>query len=571
MRESLAALGVAVVYETDSRAFERAALDDSHANVVIVNLDEGDDESLDAVYDLLDDSRYRVIFNDGDVSATLTGWDQARWMRHLGSKVLGQSDIDPPRPAGAEPVPARVSAAPASPSVAPAAVVVDPIAAMPRESVDEVPVPAEETIEIATIDLDEIAALLDYRESDLASSDAAGTAFAAPTSTAESGGHSTYDPNDLGGLLDGLDLASDPVPPPGASTDAFEFDAATGEDADLGEEFTLDTEGDDDSTDGAFEVLADNDSLDSLGNDGVPDGPFVALAGTASDEADEPSILGELASTWSLEDMLDDPGVAPPPPPSPSTFGIETMTPQAFLAPDAESDAEPAFPSLAEGELSLELIPLDEAVAPTQLQSLDHENWLDPDSLPRVKVTRVWVLGASIGGPESVREFLGAFPRDYPALFLLAQHLGDEFVDMMTKQLSKATALTVRTPTHGERVGHGEVVVVPTSHRLLVDAQGVVVLERVTDDTEYRPSINRVIEDVADRFGANAGAIIFSGMSDDAVKGCTHLADKGGCVYAQRQDTCVVSTMIDSVCETGVVEFLGSPAELAARLLADAA
>ena len=173
------------------------------------------------------------------------------------------------------------------------------------------------------------------------------------------------------------------------------------------------------------------------------------------------------------------------------------------------------------------------------------------------------MLGASIGGPEAVRDFLAELPRDYPALFLLAQHMGAEFVDLMAQQLAKATPLTVRTPTHGERVGHGEVVIVPTTHRLQVDAEGVVLLERASNDGAYSPSIDRVLRDVADRYGANAGAIIFSGMTTDAVEGAKYLAAKGGAIYAQHPDTCVVSSMIDGVVEAGIVKVLGAPKELA--------
>jgi len=139
----------------------------------------------------------------------------------------------------------------------------------------------------------------------------------------------------------------------------------------------------------------------------------------------------------------------------------------------------------------------------------------------------------------------------------------------MTRQLAKATPLTIRTPTHGERVGHGEVVVVPTTHRLLVDAEGVIVLERNAEEAPYSPSIDQVLRDVADRFGAGAGAIVFSGMSTDAVEGSQYLADKGGRVYVQNPDTCVVSSMVDAVVDAGIVGFVGSPKELAEKLLAE--
>jgi len=179
------------------------------------------------------------------------------------------------------------------------------------------------------------------------------------------------------------------------------------------------------------------------------------------------------------------------------------------------------------------------------------------------KIRKVYVLGASIGGPEAVRDFLSELPREIPALFLLAQHMGAEFVDMMAQQLAKATPLTVRTPTHGERVSHGDVVIVPTTHRLQVDVDGVVLLERVNNDGAYSPSIDRVLRDAADRYGAAASAIIFSGMTTDAVEGTKYLASKGGAVYAQHPDTCVVSSMIDGVVEAGIVKVLGAPKELA--------
>ena len=268
---------------------------------------------------------------------------------------------------------------------------------------------------------------------------------------------------------------------------------------------------------------------------------------------------------WSLEDFAEDEKPEPAPT-GRANFGIEKMSAAEYLTPEGGDEAaQPPIPSMS--ELALELIPLEEAVQPTA-ERPDHENWLDPDQV-KAKIQRVWVLGASVGGPESVREFLAEIPRDYPALFLLAQHLGDEFVDMMAKQLARVTQLTVRTPSHGERVAHGDIVIVPNAHRLQVDPMGVVVLEKPTSEPAYKPSIDRVLEDVANRYGAAAGAIVFSGMSDDAVSGCVHLAGRGGTIYAQSPESCVVSTMVEGVSETGVVSFFGTPKELAEKVLAD--
>lgn len=74
--------------------------------------------------------------------------------------------------------------------------------------------------------------------------------------------------------------------------------------------------------------------------------------------------------------------------------------------------------------------------------------------------------------------------------------------------------------------------------------------------------------DVADRFGRNATAIIFSGMAGDAVEGAAYLTTKGGEVWVQDPQSCVVSSMVDGARARGVVEFIGSPRELAQRCVA---
>ncbi|MBO9665126.1 chemotaxis protein CheB [Dokdonella sp.] len=521
LREALLALGAPVVYETSMQALDRAALERSHANVVVINLDAQGGPQLDDLDGLLADARYRVVFNEAEVSSGLSGWDQARWARHLAAKVLGEADTDPPRPADAEAVPSREAMLFAEAPRAAQAIELPPLEdiAPVEEEMDFVdqlsaglaPNTADALVEqVAPVADDEVEKLL-LEPFDLVDFDRA---------AAEEANHSPV-------IVPALESTSGGL---------GEVDAAAIGEFDV-QEFAIDPA-----------LLA----------------AFDEEAAAAKEET-----ASAASPAWSLEDMLEEAEPAPRPA---AAFGIEKLSAEEFLAPAVE-EASTAAPRDAapESAFALELIPLEEAVAPASVELEPRESWLDPDAVTApAKVRRVWVLGASIGGPESVREFLGELPRDYPALFLLAQHLGGEFVDLMARQLAKATPMTVRLPTHGERIGHGEVAVVPATHRLLVDAEGVIVLERDAERGEYSPSIDRVLRDVADRFGDAAGAIIFSGMSDDAIEGCQYLAAKGGRVYVQDPDTCVTSAMVDGVRESGVVGFVGSPRELAEQLLAEA-
>lgn len=543
VRETLVAIGTPIAYEATAGALDADALARSHANVVVVNLEDEDDPGLDAVYALLDDPRYTVIFNDSGVSSSLSGWDHARWVRHLSAKVLGDADLDPPRPAGAEPVPARAKA----PAVAASAVVESPAegSASASEPAAVSAAPAQ-----PAFDPSEFIDLLHE---------------AAPSDPLLASTGKVLPSIDIDGVSEGnVELA-------GIDDLLADFDVRAPEpmiEEDLAGEFVVEIAPED------LPVAAGIRSSEHVEQSAATDLPegfdldfdLDEVAGAAPAAPPPAKIaIGGLADSWSLEDLTEEAAPAPVPA-GPAQFGIEKVSASEYLAPEGGDEAkQPMMPSLS--ELSLELIPLEEAVSPTR-EALDHENWFDPDSI-KAKIQRVWVLGASVGGPESVREFLSEFPRDFPALFLLAQHLGDEFVDMMAKQLGRATQMTVRTPAHGERVAHGEIVIVPNAHRLQVDPMGVVLLEKDASEAAYRPSIDRVIEDAANRYGANAGAIVFSGMSDDAVAGCRYLVEKGGKVYAQSPDSCVVSTMVDGVNEAGLVSFEGTPKELAAKLLAE--
>ena len=61
-------------------------------------------------------------------------------------------------------------------------------------------------------------------------------------------------------------------------------------------------------------------------------------------------------------------------------------------------------------------------------------------------------VGASAGGFEAFREFLTALPRDTGFAFVLVQHLDPGHESMLTRLLSKATAMTVSEVNEGMAV-----------------------------------------------------------------------------------------------------------------------
>ncbi len=179
----------------------------------------------------------------------------------------------------------------------------------------------------------------------------------------------------------------------------------------------------------------------------------------------------------------------------------------------------------------------------------------------------VWVLGASLGGPDALKRFLSDIPADLPVAFVIAQHIGDKFVSLLAEQLNRYTEFKVTVAKTGHVMRHHEVLVTPTDKRVIINPIGAVELKKVDELTNYSPSINQAIKDVAARYKTHAGAIIFSGMCDDGVEGCAELVQKGGQVWVQDPESCVISAMSESVAKAVTVDFSGTPEMLAKQLV----
>ena len=98
LRNALSEIGANLVCDADIASFSVDDLGSSGANVVLISLDAVIEDRLDEVYGALDEQRYRVMFDDPEISNNLDGWEHARWQRHLAAKLHDISDWDPPRP-----------------------------------------------------------------------------------------------------------------------------------------------------------------------------------------------------------------------------------------------------------------------------------------------------------------------------------------------------------------------------------------------------------------------------------------------------------------------------------------
>ncbi len=179
----------------------------------------------------------------------------------------------------------------------------------------------------------------------------------------------------------------------------------------------------------------------------------------------------------------------------------------------------------------------------------------------------VWVLGASIGGPEALKRFLSRIPVELPVAFILAQHLGEGFVPLLATQLDRVSCFKVKEAQDGEVLKHGEVIIVPIEHRMNLIGKGQIQFLEEKWEGHYKPCIDAVINEAFNCYKERAGVIIFSGMGTDGVLASQQFAAQyQGNIWAQDPESCVVSSMPDSVRKANLVSYSGSPEALALKI-----
>lgn len=635
LKQALEGVGIEVVLEARYADFNADSAAGMDLKAVIVNLDNDDDDALlDQVSATIESLGCELVFNDALASGALSGWDQARWARHLASKVAGAGDIHPPRPEGAQPIPVPAAAAPSLRGEAP------PPGTSPRPVSDAAPAAPETGAEDGHVDANSAV-------------DEALAALEAALSAPDQGAPSAVGP--------GADEAKADAEAAPTSNEAELFDRLAEAIRDVPAAAALEPADPAGSAESADALDDEVDALVALIED-VPDGVDLA-AGAASDAfgAAEPEAPVVVESELDFELELGDDtgaGFAQFSEDVPSADGLELDDEAAALAAQLEaalaeqpganeaedfdpaklSDVEPARASAAgpaapssrfkaPSGLNLELAPLDDAPGPAEANpppaaparpalsgydfsglSLVEDETADTVSASAAQTSAgfdfsrlnfelepvddgaadaaaaaglgagqaaglapqldlpVWVLGASIGGPEAVREFLAGLPAGCPAVFVLVQHMGAEFQDLMTQQLDRATPLRVRLARDGERAEAGDVIVVPVGKRFRMLPDGSLRLDDQLETAQYNPCIDEVLRQLLLSFGPQVNAIVFSGMARDAIEGCVELAQRGGKVWVQDPSTCVISSMIDGVRERRLDSFMGSPAQLASEL-----
>lgn len=169
---------------------------------------------------------------------------------------------------------------------------------------------------------------------------------------------------------------------------------------------------------------------------------------------------------------------------------------------------------------------------------------------------RVILIGSSTGGVEALRYLLPRLPAGLPPIAVV-QHIPPNFSRSMAEHLNKLCPFEVREAREGDELRHSLCLVAPGDFHLALVRAGLGYRVRLTQSPPVhhcRPAVDVLFRSAAEHAGAQAVAVLLTGMGSDGARGMQALRAAGARTLAEHEDSCVVYGMPQAAIKLGVVD-----------------
>lgn len=522
LRSMLAEAGIESVLQGDPTELAVESLAQASPHVVLVALDPDIEDALERFESVLGNPDIDVIYEEAELAAAREGWEAARWKRHLLAKLQGHDRVLPPRPDG---------------------------------TVDEPRLRLQTVGEVSDEDYAAFdpGALHDGQAMDVDAGTAGQARTDRPPFAASEDVEMRLDgAGDETLSYDGLTFDSSSTPSARGQEINHAFDPVNAEQA-----------GDDADGQGGFEISFEPASIEADADAGLEleldddDGIEIVFDEGAEAVSASPRAGGE--SPLGLDEHLRSFSIG-----SPASGAASPELPGDDTSAVDEVPASSARASTSFGELSLDdgsghyaaadtagvdarfgrdLADLDERIAALELVE---------DRLPQSSIPGAVLVLAGIGGPDAVRQFLGALPVDFPRPVLVQQRLDGGRYDRLVAQMQRATTLPVQLAEPGRLAMAGFIYVLPAGLGIVAAAEGM----RFVADGEVLSTLP----------SADSAILMLSGSEPADVDAALKHRAGGAFVAGQAPEGCYDPAAPDQLAVRGGE--LAPPVELAQRLAA---
>lgn len=174
-------------------------------------------------------------------------------------------------------------------------------------------------------------------------------------------------------------------------------------------------------------------------------------------------------------------------------------------------------------------------------------------------------IGASAGGLEALRAFVGHLPTATSMAYIIAQHLSPKHESMLVQLLGRETRLKVAQIRDGMAIEANTIYITPANKNLVVE-NSLLRLTEPEDRPIPKPSVDSFFRSLANDFGEHAIAVVLSGTGSDGSHGVRAIKAEGGFTLVQAPETAKYDGMPRAAIETGCVDLIMPADRIAGEL-----
>lgn len=177
----------------------------------------------------------------------------------------------------------------------------------------------------------------------------------------------------------------------------------------------------------------------------------------------------------------------------------------------------------------------------------------------------VIAIGASAGGLEAIEELLSNLHGAGNASVVVAQHLSPRYHSQLADLLQRTSQLEVVEARERMPLQPGQLIVVPPSFDAIFTEKGLE-LKQPEPRIGPIPSLDRLFESLASRWGERGIAIVLSGTGSDGASGLRAVVAAGGLSLVQSPESARFDAMPQAAIALGPVDLVAEPAVLGEQL-----
>ena len=174
-------------------------------------------------------------------------------------------------------------------------------------------------------------------------------------------------------------------------------------------------------------------------------------------------------------------------------------------------------------------------------------------------------IGSSTGGIPAIHQILRNLDAALDCPIFITQHLPAAFMTFFARQLAGLTSRRVKVAEAGERVERSYIYVAPgNAHLICRSERDEIIIDHQMSysGSRYCPSVDAMLESVAQVYQRDALAIILSGMGNDGLAGAHAFKKYAAPVLVQDMQSSVVWGMPGAIAKDGLASAILAPEQI---------